>query len=97
MDGIGCDQHISLAILDIGRGGEHVMHAGAVRDPLPVDQVGGEIERRVPPDVEVLVGYKIRPRGWAEAASLDRLRLDRRMVVGRAPTFEERADTVREP
>src|SRR5207249_10320565 len=56
-----------------------------------------EIVRRVPLDVEILVSYKIRPRRRAEAAWLDGLRVDRGMVIGRAPALKEGADAVREP
>src|SRR6516162_988909 len=59
--------------------------------------MGGKIVRRVALNVEISVGYKIRPRRRAEAAWLDGLGLDWGMVIGRASALKESADTVREP
>ena len=61
------------------------MHAGAVLHPFQVDHVRGEIGRGVSLDVVVFVGDKIRPRGPTQAAVLQALGLNRRVVERGAP------------
>src|SRR6185437_10603540 len=91
------DDCVSIAILDVRPGGEHLVHPRAVTDPLQIDHVGGPVERGVARNLVVTVGLEVRPRSPALTGVLCRLRLDRGMIVSCASAFEECADAICQP
>src|SRR5580692_4694334 len=88
---------VAFVILDVDRGREHLVDAGAVLRPLKVDHMSREVIRSVSGYVVVIVGLEIRPRSRALEGVLRSLRLNWGMVVSGASALEKCADTVREP
>src|SRR5215467_2376999 len=95
--GVGRDEHVALAVLDVRGRWIHFMHSRAMLYPLDVDHARAPIRRGISGYVVVAIGDEVGPACRSQTRVLHSLRLDRRMVERRAATFEKGPDVVGQP
>lgn len=94
---VGGHKSVAIRIFYIGVGREHVVQPCAMLYPLEIDHMRREIGRSVALDVVIFIGDEVRPGGPAQAGVMNVLGLNRRVIKGRAATFEKRTYVISKP